>query len=241
MRAVITGCAGFIGSTPRRAARRRRLAGDRGRLVHAATTTRRQGGATSPPWPTSRASTWSRADVAERRPRRAAGRPPDGRPPRRPAGRARQLRRRLRPVRCTTTSSPPSACSRPRAEAGCRAGRVRLVVVGLRRRRTLPLPRGHHADRAPFAVRRHQARVRAARRRLSASSASRSVGLRYFTVYGPRQRPDMAIRRLCEAATRRAAVPAPRRRRPVRDFTHVDDAVDATVRAMHRRATRRRC
>ena len=29
-----------------------------------------------------------------------------------------------------------------------------------------------------------------------------SVGaLRYFTVYGPRQRPDMAMRRLCEAAT----------------------------------------
>ena len=28
-----------------------------------------------------------------------------------------------------------------------------------------------------------------------------TVGMRYFTVYGPRQRPDMAIRRLCEAAT----------------------------------------
>ncbi|MCC6830135.1 MAG: NAD-dependent epimerase/dehydratase family protein [Thermoleophilia bacterium] len=27
-----------------------------------------------------------------------------------------------------------------------------------------------------------------------------TVGLRYFTVYGPRQRPDMAMRRLCEAA-----------------------------------------
>ena len=28
-----------------------------------------------------------------------------------------------------------------------------------------------------------------------------AVGMRFFTVYGPRQRPDMAIRRLCEAAS----------------------------------------
>ncbi|HEY6746487.1 MAG TPA: NAD-dependent epimerase/dehydratase family protein [Mycobacteriales bacterium] len=59
-----------------------------------------------------------------------------------------------------------------------------------------------------------------------------TVGMRFFTVYGPRQRPDMAIRRLCEAATG-----GPRFRlrgdgTQVRDFTHVDDAVDAVVRAM---------
>ena len=59
------------------------------------------------------------------------------------------------------------------------------------------------------------------------------VGLRYFTVYGPRQRPDMAIRRLCEAALAGTPFPLLGDGRQSRDFTHVDDAVDATVRAMH--------
>lgn len=59
------------------------------------------------------------------------------------------------------------------------------------------------------------------------------VGLRYFTVYGPRQRPDMAIRRLCEAALGGTTFPLLGSGRQSRDFTHVDDAVDATVRAMH--------
>lgn len=59
------------------------------------------------------------------------------------------------------------------------------------------------------------------------------VGLRYFTVYGPRQRPDMAIRRLCEAALGGTAFRLHGSGHQSRDFTHVDDAVDATVRAMH--------
>jgi len=58
-----------------------------------------------------------------------------------------------------------------------------------------------------------------------------AVGLRYFTVYGPRQRPDMAIRRLCEAASSGASFPVYGDGLQVRDFTYVDDAVDATVRA----------
>jgi len=59
------------------------------------------------------------------------------------------------------------------------------------------------------------------------------VGLRYFTVYGPRQRPDMAIRRLCEASLDGPSFHLHGSGRQSRDFTHVDDAVDATVRAMH--------
>jgi UDP-glucuronate 4-epimerase len=57
------------------------------------------------------------------------------------------------------------------------------------------------------------------------------VGLRYFTVYGPRQRPDMAMRKLCEAALDGAPFPLHGDGGQSRDFTHVSDAVEATVRA----------
>jgi len=57
------------------------------------------------------------------------------------------------------------------------------------------------------------------------------VGLRYFTVYGPRQRPDMAMRRLCEALLGGTPFPLYGDGSQSRDFTHVSDAVDATLRA----------
>ena len=41
-----------------------------------------------------------------------------------------------------------------------------------------------------------------------------TVALRFFSVYGPRQRPDMAFRRFCHAALDRRADPAVRRRPP---------------------------
>jgi UDP-glucuronate 4-epimerase len=58
-----------------------------------------------------------------------------------------------------------------------------------------------------------------------------TVALRYFTVYGPRQRPDMAVRRLCEATAGGPPFELYGAADHVRDFTHVADATDATVRA----------
>ena len=55
------------------------------------------------------------------------------------------------------------------------------------------------------------------------------VGLRYFTVYGPRQRPDMAIRRLCEALVAQGTFPLFGDGLQSRDITYVDDVVSATV------------
>jgi UDP-glucuronate 4-epimerase len=59
------------------------------------------------------------------------------------------------------------------------------------------------------------------------------IGLRYFTVYGPRQRPDMAIRRICEALTSGGTFQLYGDGSQSRDFTYVSDAVEATVRAAH--------
>ncbi|MEY2453481.1 MAG: UDP-glucuronate 4-epimerase [Acidimicrobiaceae bacterium] len=58
-----------------------------------------------------------------------------------------------------------------------------------------------------------------------------TVSLRYFTVYGPRQRPDMAIHRLLAAALARESFPLYGDGSAVRDFTYVDDVVLANLAA----------
>jgi nucleoside-diphosphate-sugar epimerase len=61
-----------------------------------------------------------------------------------------------------------------------------------------------------------------------------TVALRYFTVYGPRQRPDMGFSRFLRAVTRGEAVSQFGDGRQTRDFTFVADAVAATVAAATR-------
>jgi nucleoside-diphosphate-sugar epimerase len=58
-----------------------------------------------------------------------------------------------------------------------------------------------------------------------------TVSLRYFTVFGPRQRPDMAMHRLFEAALGGAPFPKFGSGEQVRDFTYVADVVEANIRA----------
>ena len=58
-----------------------------------------------------------------------------------------------------------------------------------------------------------------------------AVVLRYFTVYGPRQRPDMAFTRLIRAALDGQTVHIFGDGQQSRDFTFVGDVVDATIRA----------
>ena len=54
------------------------------------------------------------------------------------------------------------------------------------------------------------------------------VGLRYFTVYGPRQRPDMAFNRLCSAAVEGSEFTVFGDGTQTRDFSYVSDIVAAT-------------
>jgi UDP-glucuronate 4-epimerase len=57
--------------------------------------------------------------------------------------------------------------------------------------------------------------------------------LRYFTVYGPRQRPDMAIHAFCRAIDRGEPVML-RGSGTSRDYTYIDDIITGTVAAVER-------
>jgi UDP-glucuronate 4-epimerase len=57
------------------------------------------------------------------------------------------------------------------------------------------------------------------------------VLLRYFTVYGPGQRPDMGLHRFIAAAAQGRPVTVYGDGEQVRDFTYVSDAVTATIAA----------
>ena len=57
------------------------------------------------------------------------------------------------------------------------------------------------------------------------------AALRYFTVYGPRQRPDMAFHRFSKALLTGGTIVVYGDGKQSRDFTYIDDAVEANVRA----------
>jgi nucleoside-diphosphate-sugar epimerase len=59
-----------------------------------------------------------------------------------------------------------------------------------------------------------------------------TVSLRYFSVYGPRQRPDMAFHRFCKAIVCHEPLSIYGDGYQTRDFTYVEDVVEANVRAV---------
>jgi nucleoside-diphosphate-sugar epimerase len=59
-----------------------------------------------------------------------------------------------------------------------------------------------------------------------------SVSLRFFTVYGPGQRPDMAFHRFFKAIGEDREIPVFGDGRQTRDFTYIDDIVEANIAAM---------
>lgn len=56
-----------------------------------------------------------------------------------------------------------------------------------------------------------------------------TVALRYFTVYGPGQRPDMAFHKFIRAILRGESIPVYGDGSQSRDFTYVDDIVEANL------------
>ena len=60
------------------------------------------------------------------------------------------------------------------------------------------------------------------------------VVVRYFTIFGPRQRPDMALTRMTRCLVENRPFELYGDGTQSRSFTYVDDAVDATILAMER-------
>lgn len=58
-----------------------------------------------------------------------------------------------------------------------------------------------------------------------------AVSVRYFTVYGPRQRPDMAFARFMQALSDGEEIDVYGDGEQTREFTYVSDAVEGTIRA----------
>jgi UDP-glucuronate 4-epimerase len=65
-----------------------------------------------------------------------------------------------------------------------------------------------------------------------------TTGLRFFTVYGPWGRPDMALFLFTKAILAGEPIRIFNHGRMRRDFTYIDDIVEGVVRVLDRRAAR---
>jgi UDP-glucuronate 4-epimerase len=61
----------------------------------------------------------------------------------------------------------------------------------------------------------------------------RCVCLRFFTVYGPRQRPDLAIHKFARLISEGKPIPVFGDGTTRRDYTYIDDIIDGVVAAIH--------
>jgi UDP-glucuronate 4-epimerase len=65
-----------------------------------------------------------------------------------------------------------------------------------------------------------------------------STGLRFFTVYGPWGRPDMALFKFSKAILARRPIDLYNHGKMQRDFTYIDDIVEGVLRILRRRSWR---
>ncbi|HEU5339013.1 MAG TPA: NAD-dependent epimerase [Sulfuricaulis sp.] len=62
------------------------------------------------------------------------------------------------------------------------------------------------------------------------------TGLRFFTVYGPWGRPDMALFKFTKGILEGSAIPVFNHGKMIRDFTYIDDIVEGVIRTIDRTA-----
>ena len=119
----------------------------------------------------------------------------------------------LRPLHPPQRRRPRSGCSRPRARPAASFVYASSSAASTATRSTLPT----HEDETPRPLSPYGVTKLAAEHLCVLYGEEHgvdTVALRYFTVYGPRQRPDMAFRRFCEAIVAGAADRGLRRRPP---------------------------
>ena len=63
-----------------------------------------------------------------------------------------------------------------------------------------------------------------------------TTGLRFFTVYGPWDRPDMALQKFAQAITKGETIQVFNHGNHRRDFTYIDDIVEGVIRVLDRPA-----
>jgi UDP-glucuronate 4-epimerase len=98
---------------------------------------------------------------------------------------------------------------------------------------SLPVSEEHHLRPiSPYGASKVMTEVLAGA--YASSFGLEAIGLRYFTVYGPRQRPDMGLSRFIEALVSGKAIPLYGDGLQRRDMTYVGDIIDATIAAGER-------
>lgn len=66
----------------------------------------------------------------------------------------------------------------------------------------------------------------------------RFIGLRFFTVYGPRQRPDLAIHKFSESILSHREIEIYGNGSSTRDYTYIDDIVDGIILSLSYRSSK---
>ena len=58
------------------------------------------------------------------------------------------------------------------------------------------------------------------------------IQLRFFTVYGPRQRPDLAIHKFTKLISENQEIPFYGDGTTARDYTYIDDIIDGILKSI---------
>ena len=115
---------------------------------------------------------------------------------------------------------------------GRSAHRARVVLLDLRRRSCISDARGHAAPLSPYGI------TKLACEHLASAYGQEfgldAVALRYFTIFGPRQRPDMALAKMIACLVEGRTFELHGDGSQSRSVTYVEDAVEATILAMER-------